>query len=93
MGTRRKNILDDLRRRNELNSRSSSPLVGREPRAVLCQPSPAPPTLPGLSESQMEAHLGCTENGAVKRAGEINSTGKTSSADAAELRTPVRVCV
>lgn len=36
-------------------------LFGREPQAVLCQPSPEPSTLPGLSESQMEAHLGCTE--------------------------------
>ena len=38
-------------------------LFGREPRAALCQPSSEPRTLPGLGQSQMDAHLGCTAKG------------------------------
>lgn len=84
-----------LRMRNGPSSRSSGSSSGESPWQCFASHPQSPPHSLGSARARWRHILAAQKNQAAKQAGEINSTGKTSSADTGELRTPVRlrVCV
>lgn len=90
------NILQrTLRMRNEPSSCGFGSSLGESPRQCFASRPQSPPPSLGSARARWRHILAAQKNEAVKRAGEINSAGKTSSADAGKLRTParLRVCV
>ena len=84
-----------LRMRNEPSSCGFGSSSGESPRQCFASRPQSPPPSLGSVRARWRHILAAQKNEAVKRAGEINSAGKTSSADAGKLRTParLRVCV
>lgn len=87
MGVWGENILQrTLRMRNGPISRGSGSSSGKSPGQCFASRPQSPPPSLGSARARWRHILAAQKNEAAKRAGEINSAGKTSSADAAELK-------
>lgn len=96
MGMWGKNILRrTLRMKNGPSSCGSGSSLGKSAGQCFASRPQSPPPSLGSARARWRHILAAQKNEAAKRAGEISSMGKTSSADAGELRTParLRVCV
>jgi len=79
--------------RNGQSSRGSGSSLGESPGQRFASRPQSPAPSPGSARARWTHILAAQQKEAAKRAGEINSAGKTSSADAGEPRTPARLRV